>query len=106
MEIKEKIGGLMFQLLACKSPGIPEIKRVEIFTKWRPLLPPYVRDLTCPLPLDVVIQKIKDKQNTKRRKKEQEKGVESGKNLTIVKYNYRSCHSSYVKKNDNAIIIN
>ena len=65
----------MFELLACESPGIPEIKQVEMFTKWRPLLPPYARDLTCPRPSDRVLQNIKDERNTKRRKKEQEKAV-------------------------------
>ena len=105
VERKEKIRGLMSELLACESPCIPEIKQVEIFTEWRPLLPPYAKDITYPQPSDTVVQKIKDKQNTKWQKKEQEKGLESGKNWTIVKNDYSSSHSPFVKKNDNVIII-
>ena len=73
----------MFELLACESPGIPEIQQVEMFTKWRPLLPPYARDLTCPRPLNAVMQRIKDKRNKKGRKKEEEKGIGKQQKLNL-----------------------
>mmetsp|Transcript_29631 Transcript_29631/g.43117 ORF Transcript_29631/g.43117 Transcript_29631/m.43117 type:complete len:202 (+) Transcript_29631:254-859(+) len=44
---------------------IQDIKQVEMYTKWRHLLPDYAKDVTCPKPSDTVIKKIRDERNAK-----------------------------------------
>ena len=41
------------------DPGIPDIKRVELFTKYRPLILLQFQDITCPHPGDKALAKIK-----------------------------------------------
>ena len=41
------------------EPGIADIKKVELFTNFRPLLPPQFQDMSCPDPGKEVLQKIK-----------------------------------------------
>ena len=58
------------------EPGIKEIKRVELYSKYRPLIPEEFQDETCPYPGKDVMDRIKAKKNatareraaTKRRK--------------------------------------
>ena len=42
-----------------KSPGIADIKKVELYTKWRKLIPSQFQDEICPKPEDNVLLKIK-----------------------------------------------
>ena len=40
-------------------PGIPDIKKVELYKKYRPLIPTEYQDITCPYPSEDVLKKIK-----------------------------------------------
>ena len=42
-----------------KAPGIAGIKKVELYTKWRKLIPNHYQDSMCPKPDDSVLLKIK-----------------------------------------------
>ena len=50
-------------------PGIPPIKQVELFSKFRGLIPEAFRDVTCPDPGDEIKGKIKSERNTKQRER-------------------------------------
>lgn len=58
-------------------PGVPPIKQVELFTKYRALIPEAFRDITCPDPGDEITKKIKSDRNTSsgsvRRRRRQKK---------------------------------
>jgi hypothetical protein len=49
------------------APGLHEIKQVELYTKYRPLIPEQYRDELCPKPSDVVIGNISKQQNDKQK---------------------------------------
>jgi len=49
-----------YVLQVIQPPGLPDIKKVELYTKWRPLLPAAFVDLTCPYPGDEVMARIKN----------------------------------------------
>ena len=53
------------------APGIPEIKIIELGTKWRVHVPPMYQDITCPRPSDEVLSKFKSEKNSKRQKKQE-----------------------------------
>ena len=57
-------------------PGVPPIKQVELFTKYRALLPEAFRDITCPDPGDEITKKIKSDRNTKQRERKKTKKTE------------------------------
>ena len=59
-------------------PGIPAIKQVELFSKYRSLLPVQFHDITCPDPGADVKDKIKQERNTKQRERKKSK-MEIGK---------------------------
>ena len=42
-----------------KAPGIADIKQVELYTKWRKLIPDQYQDIICPKPDDHIIIKVK-----------------------------------------------
>lgn len=58
-----------------KAPGLREIKQVELYTKYRPLIPEKYRDGLCPQPSDKVMKSVKldrkEKQNGKRKQNEE-----------------------------------
>jgi hypothetical protein len=54
-------------------PGIPPIKQVELFSKYRSLLPEPFRDITCPDPGEDIKFKIKNERNTKQRDRKKSK---------------------------------
>jgi hypothetical protein len=51
------------------EPGIPPIKQVVLFTKYRALIPEVFCDITCPDPGDDIKMKIKSERNTKQQEK-------------------------------------
>ena len=55
------------------DPGIPDIKRVELFTKYRPLIPLQFQNITCPHPSDKALAKIKSEQNPRVSKHQKQK---------------------------------
>lgn len=52
-----------------KSPGLAEIKQVELFTKWRAFVPEEVRDDICPKPCQEVLDKVKNEKKEKHKVK-------------------------------------
>ena len=52
-----------------KPPGIPPIKQVELFSKYRSLIPLHFREITCPDPGDDIKSKIKSERNAKSRER-------------------------------------
>ena len=55
------------------DPGIPDIKRVELFTKYRPLIPLQFQYINCPHPGDNALEKIKSERNTRVCKRQKQK---------------------------------
>ena len=49
--------------------GIPEIKQVELYTKFRVLLPTEYQDITCPHPGDNIMNKIKAERKERAKKR-------------------------------------
>jgi hypothetical protein len=61
-----------------KSKGIPEIKKCELYNKWRPLMPDKrTADIMCPHPGDEVLNR--DKANGKEKKELKAKQIEKRK---------------------------
>jgi len=58
-------------------PGVKEIKQVELYTKFRPLMKPINMDTTCPYPGIDVMERIK-KQRTEKRVSKKRKVVAPG----------------------------
>jgi hypothetical protein len=54
-------------------PGLPMIKQLELFTKFRQFVPEEFRDELCPDPGTDVIDEIKGQRNTKRKAREDER---------------------------------
>eukprot|EP00536_Pseudo-nitzschia_multiseries_P019496 jgi/Psemu1/61028/gm1.61028_g len=55
-----------FVLLDPVAPtGIKEIKQIELYTKWRKLVPAEFVDIICPYPGDEVMRKFKEERNRK-----------------------------------------
>ena len=61
----EKLKRMVFDLKVLKEPGIRPIKQVELFQKWRPLLPKEKRDITCPKPSEDVMTKVRNDKRAK-----------------------------------------
>lgn len=53
------------ELKILQRPGLREIKAVELCSKWRPLLPEWARESTCPKPSGEVIKSVRTKKNEK-----------------------------------------
>jgi hypothetical protein len=51
------------------SPGLKDIKKVELYTKFRPLLQEKNQDITCPHPGDEVLNLIKSQRQEKAKKR-------------------------------------
>ena len=56
-------------LVVLEPPSMCEIKKVELFTKWRPLIPEKYRDLTCPKPPPELIEITRQSKIEKRNRK-------------------------------------
>ena len=54
-------------------PGIPGIKQVELYEKFRPLLPQQFRNVTCPFPGDEIMEKVRGTRNVKSRQRTDKK---------------------------------
>ena len=56
-----------------KAQGIPDIKQVELYTKWRKLVPDQYQDQICPKPDDSILNKVKKDKAKKAKDKLQAK---------------------------------
>ena len=72
---------MITDLKVLKTPGIKPIKQVELYQKWRPLLPVKAREITCPKPSDEIMKKVKSDRAAKKRSKNR---VEESGNETAV----------------------
>jgi hypothetical protein len=60
-------------------PGLREIKQVELWKKYRPLIPEKYRDELCPKPAKEILEGEKNRKNAKSKMKRQEKNRKEGK---------------------------
>ena len=58
-----------FILSPLDTSGVKEIKQVELYRKWRPYIPQYAQDITCPKPDDAILLRHKDTVKVKRNAK-------------------------------------
>ena len=56
-------------LMILADPGMPEIKQIELYKKWRPLIPRAWRNNTCPKPKPEVLKRLADETNAKNRER-------------------------------------
>ena len=49
------------------APGIPSIKQVELYKKWRKVVSDEYKDITCPRPPEEVIQQVQNDKKAKRK---------------------------------------
>ena len=69
---KNAIDKMLSELKILEPPGLREIKQVELYIKWGPLMPSdKERNETCPKPSDEVLAKVKDERNEKQKEKKQ-----------------------------------
>ena len=66
---KQHLRAAHSNLIPIPECGIPDIKKVELYTKYRPLVPEEFRDTICPFPGDDILQKIKKERNDRVREK-------------------------------------
>ena len=62
--------------------GLKPIKQVELYKKWRPLLPEEFRDSTCPRPSDEVINSIKERNREKSKLRTKQKKLQTAKEIS------------------------
>ena len=68
--------------LYATKPGLREIKQVELWSKYRPLIPKEYRDECCPRPCKEVIEREKNKKKANGKLKRDEKKEKQ--NLTVA----------------------
>ena len=61
----------------CDNKGLPEIKQVELYTKWRHLLPDEYKDIMCPKPDDNILLRVKKERSEKAKTKRMNKSTTS-----------------------------
>ena len=66
---KITISSMIDDLDVIPAPGLRDIKAVELYTKWRPIIPPEAQHITCPKPPDVVMERVKTKKNKKKQER-------------------------------------
>ena len=68
-EWEGKIMTMLSGLVVLEPPGMREIKKFELFTKWIPLIPEKYRDLTCPKPSPETMEIIRQSNIANRNRK-------------------------------------
>ena len=69
------------ELEVLPRPELKAIKAVELYTKWRPLLPSWARDITCPKPSDDAIKKIRLSKSTKTKERTEKRKLKELENI-------------------------
>ena len=77
MDRSDFVKSLTAERLYENAPGMSERKEVELFTKWRPHLPSWAQDITCPCPSDEVMARVKAEIVEKRQAREEKKKEKS-----------------------------
>ena len=60
-----------------KAPGLKPIKQVELYQKWRPLVPEEFADKICPKPPDSILETVKNERAEKKAKKAPKKNAQA-----------------------------
>ena len=60
-----------------KAPGLKPIKQVELYQKWRPLVPEEFADEICPKPPDSILETVKNERAEKKAKKAPKKNAQA-----------------------------
>ena len=81
-ERARKIANMEEELVQLVPTGLKPIKQVELYKKWRPLLPEEFRDTMCPRPSDEVINLIKERNREKRRTSTKQKKLKTAKEIS------------------------
>ena len=63
----------MDELVNCDPPGLNELKQVELYTKWRKIVPKEHWESTCPKPRQEILDRVKNEKKVKARKRKQVK---------------------------------
>ena len=66
---QQAIANMEQNLEQLNAPPLRPIKQVELYSKWRPLIPERYQDETCPKPSDEVIASIKAENREKHKKR-------------------------------------
>ena len=74
---KAAIGRMLQELEVLEKPGIRAIKQVELYTKWRKIVPLEYRDITCPRPNEEIMKKVKDDKANKAKGKKRKAAQDS-----------------------------
>ena len=72
-ERAERIANMEQDLKQLVPSGLKPIKQVELWKKWGPLPPEWARKITCPKPLDEVINQIKVRNQKKTQERTEDK---------------------------------
>ena len=75
-ERRAAISKMPDELEVLPRPELRDIKAVELYTKWRPIIPSWARDLTCPKPSDDVLQKVKLSRSVKIKERTQKRKLD------------------------------
>ena len=78
-ERKIELSKMLDDLEVLRAPGLRDIKAVELYVKWRPMLPQWARNDTCPQPTKKVIEVVKEA-----KRKQRKKGLQKKRNIKIV----------------------
>ena len=73
----DRIWKLLDELQKLTPPGIPEIKQVELYSKWRPLLKLENQDITCPRPPTEVLDRVRSERRNKQKNVSQQKKIQT-----------------------------
>ena len=70
---EEKLLSMLSSLVVLERPGMREVKQVELWSKWRPLIPEEFRDRICPKPSPKVLERVRQSKIAKRNSKKPSK---------------------------------
>ena len=83
------------------APGLKPRKQVEMYTKWRPLLPEDKKDITCPRPSNKVFAAVKAEIVESRERRQKIKGMHATLSLPTSKRKGTNTASSMKRKKTN-----
>ena len=75
-ERARKIANMEQDLVQLQPTPLKDIKQVELWKKWGPLLPKHAREITCPKPPESVINSIKERNREKSKKRTKQKRLQ------------------------------
>ena len=67
------LASLLQEPAKMKAPGLRETKKVELYTKYRPLIPAKYQDELCPQPDPAVLKRVGDEKKQKAKQRREAK---------------------------------